>query len=298
MASANKRALITGVLGFTGRYMAAELKAHGYEVFGTGSQVSDEPGYIQVDLTDAARMRAVVAEVRPSVVVHLAALAFVGHGAAEAFYQVNLIGTRNLLEAIAASDTLPDCILLASSANVYGNSHEGLLDENTPPAPANDYAVSKLAMEYMARLWQDQLPIVVARPFNYSGVGQDERFLLAKIVSHFRRQAPLIELGNLDVWRDFSDVRAVVAAYRGLLGIAPVGQTVNVSSGVNYSLREVIGLCEAISGHCMEVTVNPAFVRANEVKTLTGDNTRLRSLIPGWQTPALRDTLTWMLAEA
>ena len=298
MAPASKRALITGLLGFTGQYMAAELTAQGYEVFGTGTQASEAPGYFQVDLTDAARMREVLAEVRPAVIVHLAALAFVGHGTAEAFYQVNLIGTRNLLEAIAASGTAPDCVLLASSANVYGNTHEGLLDEGTPASPANDYAVSKLAMEYMASLWQDRLPIVVVRPFNYSGVGQDERFLLAKIVAHFRRRAAVIELGNLDVWRDFSDVRAVVAAYSGLLATAPAGQTVNVSSGINYSLREVIQLCEAITGHRMQVTVNPAFVRANEVKTLTGDNSRLLSLVPGWQTPALRDTLAWMLAES
>ncbi len=295
MTQASKRALITGLHGFTGRYMAAELKAQGYEVFGTGSQASDEPGYLQADLTDAVGLRAVLADLQPDVVVHLAALAFVGHGVADAFYQVNLIGTRNLLEAIAACGKTPDCVLLASSANVYGNASDGMLSEATPPAPANDYAVSKLGMEYMARLWQDRLPLVITRPFNYSGVGQGENFLLSKIVSHFRRRAPVIELGNLDVWRDFSDVRAVVAAYRGLLEAAPVGQTVNVSSGVAHSLRDVIALCEQITGHQIEVTVNPAFVRANEVKTLTGDNTRLRGLVPGWTTPPLRDTLAWML---
>ncbi|AMA46806.1 GDP-mannose 4,6-dehydratase [Pseudomonas alabamensis] len=295
MTQASKRALITGIQGFTGRYMAAELRAQGFEVLGTGSQPSDEPGYFQADLTDAVRLRALLADLQPDVVVHLAALAFVGHGVADAFYQVNLIGTRNLLEAIAACGKVPDCVLLASSANVYGNASDGMLSEATLPAPANDYAVSKLGMEYMARLWQDHLPLVITRPFNYSGVGQGENFLLSKIVSHFRRRAPVIELGNLDVWRDFSDVRAVVAAYRGLLEAAPVGQTVNVSSGVAHSLRDVIALCEQITGHQIEVTVNPAFVRANEVKTLTGDNTRLRGLVPDWSTPPLRDTLAWML---
>ncbi|MFK3943066.1 GDP-mannose 4,6-dehydratase [Pseudomonas monteilii] len=295
MTQASKRALITGIQGFTGRYMAAELRAQGFEVLGTGSQPSDESGYFQADLTDAVRLRALLADLQPDVVVHLAALAFVGHGVADAFYQVNLIGTRNLLEAIAACGKVPDCVLLASSANVYGNASDGMLSEATLPAPANDYAVSKLGMEYMARLWQDRLPLVITRPFNYSGVGQGENFLLSKIVSHFRRRAPVIELGNLDVWRDFSDVRAVVAAYRGLLEAAPVGQTVNVSSGVAHSLRDVIALCEQITGHQIEVTVNPAFVRANEVKTLTGDNTRLRGLVPDWSTPPLRDTLAWML---
>lgn len=296
MQMASKRALVTGINGFTGRYMAAELQANGYEVIGTGSQPSAAPDYHQVDLADGPGLRALLAELQPDVVVHLAAIAFVGHGAADAFYQVNLIGTRNLLEAIAACGKTPECVLIASSANVYGNVSEGMLDEHTPPAPANDYAVSKLAMEYMAKLWCDRLPIVITRPFNYTGVGQAENFLLPKIVSHFQRKAPAIELGNLDVWRDFSDVRAVVRAYRGLIEARAVGQTVNVSSGITHSLREVIAKCSAITGHTLDVQVNPAFVRANEVKTLCGDNARLRALVPGWETPALDETLGWMLA--
>lgn len=296
MSIAGKRALITGIQGFTGRYMAAELQASGYEVIGLGSQPSDEPGYFQVDLADGTALRDVLATIQPDVVIHLAALAFVGHGAADTFYRVNLIGTRHLLEAIAACGKVPDCVLLASSANVYGNASAGLLSETTAPAPANDYAVSKLAMEYMASLWHNRLRLVITRPFNYTGVGQAESFLLPKIVAHFRQRADKIELGNLDVSRDFSDVRAVVKAYRGLIEARPLGQTVNVSSGKSHSLREVIDMCSAITGHQIEVEVNPAFVRANEVKILCGDNSRLCELVKGWDTPGLDQTLSWMLS--
>ncbi|PHN28498.1 GDP-mannose 4,6-dehydratase [Pseudomonas sp. ICMP 561] len=295
MTIAGKRALITGIHGFTGRYMAAELKAQGCEVIGIGRQPSEEAGYYQVDLADTAALQKLLAEIQPDIVVHLAAVAFVGHGVADAFYQVNLIGTRNLLEAIDACGKTPDCVLIASSANVYGNASEGSLDETTPASPANDYAVSKLAMEHMANLWQARLPLIIARPFNYTGVGQDENFLLPKIVAHFLRKADRIELGNLDVWRDFSDVRAVVSAYRGLLEAKPIGQTINVSSGVTHSLREVIDMCSEITGHEIITEVNPAFVRENEVKTLCGDNSRLRGLVPEWQTPPLKETLRWML---
>jgi nucleoside-diphosphate-sugar epimerase len=298
MSIAGKRALITGIHGFTGRYMAAELAAQGCEVVGLGTQASDEANYHQADLTDLDGLSKLLAHIQPDIVVHLAALAFVGHGAAEGFYQVNLIGTRNLLEAVASCGKVPESILLASSANVYGNASEGLLDESTTPAPANDYAVSKLAMEYMASLWFGRLPIIITRPFNYTGVGQADNFLLPKIVKHFREKAGKIELGNLDVWRDFSDVRSLVAAYRGLLEAKPFGQFVNVSSGTTHSLREVIDMCRSITGHDLEVEVNPAFVRANEVKTLCGDNRRLKSLVPGWHTPELRETLGWMLSEA
>ncbi|MDA3135807.1 NAD-dependent epimerase/dehydratase family protein [Pseudomonas syringae] len=297
MSIAGKRALITGINGFTGRFMANELAAQGCEVLGVGSQPSDSPGYYRW-IWQTAGLRKLLADTQPDIVVHLAALAFVGHGAADAFYQVNLIGTRNLLEAIDACGKVPDCVLLASSANVYGNASSGMLDETTPPAPANDYAVSKLAMEYMASLWHARLPIVIARPFNYTGVGQAENFLLPKIVSHFARKASTIELGNLDVWRDFSDVRAVVSAYRGLLEARPVGQTINVSSGVTHSLREVIDMCRDITGQDIDVQVNPAFVRANEVKTLCGNNARLRALVHDWETPPLRETLSWMLPSA
>jgi nucleoside-diphosphate-sugar epimerase len=291
-----KRALITGIMGFTGGYVAKELQAHGWDVWGIGSH--DEPGddrYRHVDLMDVDGLQKVIAEVQPDAVVHLAAIAFVGHGDAHAFYKVNLIGTRNVLAALAVCEKRPECVLLASSANVYGNSTEGVLSEATPPNPANDYAVSKLAMEYMARLWMEKLPIVITRPFNYTGVGQADSFLLPKIVGHFRRRAEVIELGNLDVWRDFSDVRAVARAYRRLVEVRPVGETINVCSGRTHSLREALAMAEAISGHTVRVEVNPAFVRTNEVKTLSGDPSKLRSLIGDWETPPLDETLRWML---
>ena len=178
-----------------------------------------------------------------------------------------------------------------------------MLDETTPPAPANDYAVSKLAMEYVAKLYAERLPVVIARPFNYSGMGQAESFLLPKIVNHVRRRAPVIELGNLDVARDFSDVRNVVQIYRQLLE-APtaVGQTFNVCSGKAWSLNEVLGMVRKLSGHDFEVRVNPAFVRANEVKTLLGSRAKLDALsgaaaLPVAEIP-LHDTLRWMLEAA
>ncbi|QSX73644.1 GDP-mannose 4,6-dehydratase [Lysobacter arenosi] len=308
MSSVGKRVLLTGASGFTGRYMAVELASRGYQVVGLGGRAPEGLEHqdaanaplsdmLHVDLLDADDLKRVLAEVRPQVVIHLAAVAFVGHGSANDFYNVNLIGTRNLLEAISSAGQVPECVLLASSANVYGNASEGALAETTPAAPANDYAVSKLAMEYAARLWSDRLPIVLARPFNYTGVGQSEQFVIPKIVAHFRRRAPSVELGNLDVWRDFSDVRAVAGAYARLIQ-APdaIGQVVNVCSGTAHSLREVISLCETLTGHSIRVDVNPAFVRASEVRMLRGENDILRRLVGDWSCPPLRETLEWMLS--
>ena len=299
-----RRVLVTGLGGFTGRYVQEALAQRGWEVWGLGAQpapagASDTTAqrYLQADLADSAALAHAVAQVRPQAVIHLAAIAFVGHGDADAFYRVNLLGTRHLLAALAALPQPPTRVLLASSANVYGNQTGGMLDESSAPQPANDYAVSKLAMEHMARLWAACLPLTIVRPFNYTGVGQSEDFLLPKIVAHFRRRAAAIELGNLDVWRDFSDVRAVADAYCRLLD-APgaVGATINLCSGQSHSLRGIIAMAEQITGHTLQVQVNPAFVRANEVKTLLGNPARLHTLIGAdWANPPLQDTLRWML---
>ena len=278
--------LVTGLDSFTGQYLQTELEANGHTVVGLSS-----------DLTNFDAVTAEITQVQPEAVVHLAGIAFVGHGNANAFYDVNLIGTRNLLDALAHHAPDVSSILLASSANVYGNRTEGILSEDAKPEPANDYAVSKLAMEQMAHLWVEQLPLFVVRPFNYTGVGQDEKFLIPKIVSHFREKNQVIELGNLDVWRDFGDVRAVADTYRRLLEHCPVGETLNVCTGQTYSLREVVALCEKITGHRIEIQVNPKFVRTNEVRILTGDNSRLKDVIGDCQSYNLEDTLRWMLQE-
>ena len=227
--------------------------------------------------------------------MHLAAIAFVAHGDARAIYETNVVGTRNLLDAIHTSGCRPKSVLLASSANIYGNADREVIDESTPAAPANDYAVSKLAMEYMARLWEDKLPITIVRPFNYTGVGQSPNFLLPKIVSHFRERKPVLELGNLHVVRDFSDVRSVVAAYGRLLDERFEGQTFNVCSGTGYALKDVLAMMSDLAGYQPEIKVNMAFVRANEVHTLIGSNAKLREAIGAQPTIALRDTLQWML---
>lgn len=290
-----KRALITGMSGFTGHYLRNELRAAGYRVFGTvlPGEAGGEDSF-PVDLCDQAALVDMIDKVRPDVVAHLAGIAFVGHGDAGQIYQVNVVGTRNLLSALAESSHAPSCVLLASSANIYGNASVPVIDESVPASPANDYAVSKLAMEYMARLWMHRLPIVLVRPFNYTGPGQSENFLIPKIVSHFRRGARAIELGNLAIARDFSDVRMVASCYRRLLAAAPAGEAFNVCSGRSHSLASLIEMMEAIAGYRIDVRVNPAFVRANDVLTLEGSNAKLiKAIGPVGQVP-LPDTLRWM----
>jgi nucleoside-diphosphate-sugar epimerase len=189
-------------------------------------------------------------------------------------------------------------VLLASSANVYGNSEADALSEDAKFAPENDYAVSKVAMEYMANIWASRLPISIVRPFNYTGVGQASKFLIPKIVTHFKQRKAGIELGNIDVIRDFSDVRFVGEAYKTLVEKAQPGEAYNICSGQGHSLQHIIATMNDIAGYEIDVSVNPDFVRKNEVKKLVGSNEKLLQLCPTLKRVPIRDTLEWMYSDA
>jgi GDP-6-deoxy-D-talose 4-dehydrogenase len=295
--------LISGADSFTGRYLAATLQQAGHEVHGLVREpiagvIAGVHALHVADLADTASLMAIACDVQPHKVAHLAAISYVAHGDAAAIYATNVVGTRNLLDALVQSKAPLDSVLLASSANIYGNTAGGVLEETTAAAPANDYAISKLAMEYIAKLYEDCLPIVVTRPFNYTGVGQSDSFLIPKIIHHVRKRAQLIELGNLDVARDFSDVRTVVQLYQRLLDTpAAVGQTFNVCSGKAWTLNQMLAMVQEISGHHIEVRVNPAFVRQNEVKILLGSRAKLDAAVGAVPEIALKDTLSWMLGQ-
>lgn len=282
------RLLLTGADGFTGRHLITAAQAVGYEVV-----------WLKADLTDAAAVAAEVAEIAPTHVVHLAAISAVMHADEEGFYRVNLFGTLNLLKALAALPVVPQKVVLASSANVYGNFDGGPIAETVCPKPVNHYAMSKLAMEHMSATYADLLPMVIARPFNYTGVWHDLRFVIPKIVDHFLHRAPVIELGNLDVYREYNDVRWVCQIYLKLLAQGVAGEVYNVCSGQAVSLQDVLMVMSDLTGWQPEIKVNPAFVRANEIHTLCGSDEKLKACVaPVAVGDDLRSLLSWMLQAA
>lgn len=282
--------LVTGAAGFTGQFFQVAAQHVGHEIV-----------TLQANLTNKAAVASEVATLVPDAVVHLAAISFVGHADDTEFYSVNVIGTTNLLAALADLNKPFKKVLLASSANVYGNSESSPITESQAPAPVNHYAMSKLAMELMARTYMDRLPIVITRPFNYVGPGQAPHFLIPKLVSHFARHAHYIELGNTHVEREFNDVRMVCDAYLALLKHGQPSEIYNVCSGRPYTLKHVIDTLSSLTGHVLETRINPTFVRENEVHRLCGDPAKLQSLVKESRTslyqPDLRETLQWMLAE-
>lgn len=285
--SSHGRVLVTGLGGFTGTYLTPLLEQRGYEIVRAA-----EPEF---DLLREDSIAALVQATQPEYIIHLAAISFVAHQDATAVYAVNTVGTTSLLSALERIAPPLRKVVLASTSQIYGNATDDPITESTPPAPISHYACSKLAMEFMARSFFDRLPILITRPFNYVGRGQAPQFLLPKLVDHFRRKASVIELGNLDVERDFLDVRSVADAYVRLLDSPLQSQAVNIASGVGRSLTSILDDLTRITGHRPATAVNASLVRRNEIKRMVGSSERLFKTIGPLRYSDFESTLRWML---
>ena len=283
--------LLTGANGFTGLHFTKTAEAAGHSVHALKS-----------DITDAATLEAEVLQASPDLVAHFAGISFVPSKDEEAFYRVHALGTSNLLDALLKLETPPKKILLASSATIYGNSPSPFSQETQTPVPIDHYAMSKVAMEEMAKTYFDRLPIIIARPFNYTGIGQKDNFLIPKLIHHFSQKLSQIELGNLDVEREFNDVELICQAYMALLNFGQPGEIYNVCSGNARSLKQVVDCLITITGHQIHIDVNPDFVRSNEVRRMCGDPKKIQTLFEQHQVkinaPSLEETLTRMLEGA
>lgn len=280
--------LVTGARGFTGQHFCSLATRSGYDVV-----------ELKSDLLDYAALQYEIRKLQPELVLHLAAVSFVGSLDQLSFYAGNVIGTTNLLEAISKLPNSPGKILLISSANIYGNCDILPIDENVLPNPINHYGASKFAMEQLARTYRDKLPIVIARPFNYTGPGQHVNFVIPKLVNHFINKNPSVSLGNIAVKREFNDVNMVCNSYLRLLDYGTIGEVYNICSGTVYSLQYVINTLTKLTGHLIEVSVDQNFVRTNEVSILKGDPKKLNDLVSdnfdSIQHPSLETTLLSML---
>jgi len=278
-----KRVAVTGLGGFTGVYVKEALRQRGYEVVS-----------VDANLLDADALAKELAVLEANAIIHLAAISFPAHDDYREIYDVNLHGSVNLFRAIKQSKTIKKTIL-ASSSNVYG-AVGGLIDEGVCPKPVNHYGMSKLAMEYASAI--EGVECIIARCFNYSGVGQLEHFLLPKIVSHFKAKKESIELGNIDVYRDFSDVRWVADVYASFVESETLCGVFNICSGRAVSLRYAIETLEKISLHKIEIKINQKFVRAGEIESMVGNHGKLDGLIKANIEPiCFEDTLKWMYKE-
>ena len=289
-----KKVLITGIDSFTGIHLSSYLENSGYDVYGTSLSKTDTKKYI-CDIRKKDDIKKVLNQIKPEYLIHLSGISFAAHGNNEDFYKVNTIGTTNILDAFLELNLNPKKIILASSATVYGNQGLEVLDESLCPIPANHYGASKYSMECLAKGYFEKLPIIITRPFNYTGVGQSEQFLIPKIVKHFKEKKDVIELGNLHVEREFNDISFACEVYKRLLESQSESEVVNIASNRGIKLLDVISMMNDMVNYEINVEVNPAFVRKDEIKSLTGSNTKLFSLIGNIKQKDFAQTLKEML---
>ncbi len=283
------KAFITGVSGFVGKYLAEHLLRNGFEVCGIDRKGAEIKGCkIEVcDILDKERLSAVVESAKPDAIFHLAALSSVSKSfeAAKETKRVNVEGTRNLLDAVAEAKISP-VILVISSLQIYGKPDTLPIKEDAPLRPASPYAESKAEQEKLCMEYSKKLKIIISRSFNHTGPGQSDDFVwpsfakqIAEIEAGKRKE---LSVGNLDVERDFSDVRDIVKAYLLAIQKCKPGEVYNICSGKAYNIGKMLDVMKSYSTEKIEVAVDGARVRKKDVPALYGDNSKF-TRATGWK---------------
>lgn len=289
-----KKALIFGANGFVGKYLARELFSNGYDVYGATrrnppetSNNKFEATYV-CDLLDYDQVKNVISIVVPDVVINLAGRSSVGISwrIPRNTIEVNVCGAINLLEAIRSCGI--DCkVLMIGSSEEYDSSNCAL-HEDMRLSASNPYGISKLMLEQFITLYRNHygMKLYYVRSFNHTGIGQTDSF----VIPSWCRQAACISLsgepgvmkvGNLDIARDFSDVRDVVRAYRMIIESDDYNQVYNVGSGKMFLLKDILSAITSLSDQPIEVVVDPKLIRPAENKIICCDNSLLKKRL-GW----------------
>ncbi len=319
-----RQILVTGANGFVGSWLATELVAKGYAVYGLGREVTPQPplhtdltprpplrkrrggeDYFPCDVTDANRLNEIIRDVAPEVVIHLASLTMAsGKPAAVDYYRVNVIGTLNLLEAVRQHAPSARVILATSSA-MYGipTSPDGVINEDHPLRPVNPYGVSKAAQHLMGYQYvaQHGLNIIRVCPFNLIGPGQPADLaaptFARQIVAIERgEQEPVLVTGDLSASRDFLDVRDAAKAYVSLIGHGQAGESYNLASGQGVMVGDMLNQLISLSG--LNVSVQPRDpLTSSPIPAQIGSNRKLIEAT-GWQPRiSLEQSLADLLTE-
>lgn len=313
------RVLITGAAGFVGRHLAALTTTSGDTTIAMGREPIGAPDgqepwghYVQADLVDATATRAALRDSRPDAVFHLAASASVASSWRDpaGTLENNLVSTVNLLEAVRKE--APEAVVVAAgSGEVYGAVPEDRLpvSEEQAMRPQNPYAASKAAVDLVGALYEDAhgLAVIRTRSFNHAGPGQSNAYAVsafAKQIADAEQDGKadlVLETGNLEPRRDFTDVRDVVRAYR-LLAERGAPGAYNVCSGVSVPMVDILTRLAALTKVDISQRTDPSKLREHEVMDIRGSHDRLTEAT-GWNPEipldrTLSDTLDWWRAHA
>ncbi|MBN2057313.1 MAG: GDP-mannose 4,6-dehydratase [Candidatus Saganbacteria bacterium] len=312
------KALITGINGFAGSFLAEHLLQQGWQVSGmvqpgTGrgniEEVKQQLVLFETDLMDKTALDKVVASARPQTVFHLAGASSVKESfdVPERSFEVNVLGSLNLLNAVHKH--VPEsAVLLVTSSEIYGESlsPDKVTDENSRILPKSPYAVSKAAQDMLGRVYARALGqrIIIARPCSHIGPRQSDMFFVPTVARQIaaivkRKNSPELALGNLDVHRDFTDVRDMVAAYVLLSQKGEVGEAYNICSGKSRRLTEIVDMLIGLSGKRISIKLDPERMRRSDLIGMKIDHSKLERAT-GWSPKislerSLKDILTYWL---
>ena len=288
-----KNVLIFGVSGFVGNYLAQEFIDAGYKVY--GSDIADNSNLLsgisfqKADLMDELDVQKLIEEVQPAIIVNLAAISSVGASwnMPQTTMNVNVIGALNIMEAAKKCLPKPKIMFIGSSEEYQACDKP--IDENTPLNANNPYGISKMTQESFANLYRDRydMEIYCVRPFNHTGIGQKDSFVLpsfCKQVAEITKsgKAGTMKVGNLSAKRDFSHVKDIVRGYRMIIEAGDCRQIYNIGSGNAYSIREVLDYIVSLCPYEVAVETDPDRFRPVDTPIICCDNQLIKDKL-GWQ---------------
>ncbi len=292
------RALITGSRGFVGGHLAHHLASR-------GDEVAELPEGL--DLRERSEVLDLFGAIEFDVCYHLAAISHVGLSWENPYlvYENNVLGTANVVEGLSRCNRSARLVFISSS-EVYGRVQAGDLPvtEDARLMPATPYAASKAAGEQIAlqAYFGSGVPVVVARSFNHTGIGQPADFVVPGIVSRLvaakRSGKRALRVGNVESRRDFSDVRDVVRAYRLIGEEGGPGEAYNVASGTSLAISEIIEMAASIVGVEVDLEVDPGLLRPSDVPEIVGSIEKIAADTGYQPSFAFRDTLAGMVRHS
>ena len=288
-----KKVLIFGCGGFVGKYLTDEFTTNGYEVTGSDIRVPEwaDDQFISCDLLSAEDVKAVISKVMPDIIVNLAAISSVGQSwkMPQLTISVNVNGSLNILQAVGfcyGKDNMPKVMFIGSSEEYAPASVP--VSETSPLDSNSPYGISKMTQESFANLYGREfgIDVYLVRAFNHTGVGQADNFVLpswCKQAAEIDKSGKpgVMNVGNLKVRRDFSDVRDIVRAYRLIVEKGQPGKAYNVGSGIAHSLEDMLKTITSLSSQEITINVDPARIRPTDTPVICCDNSLIRSEL-GW----------------
>lgn len=301
------KALVTGIDGFVGNHLSNHLLKEGYEVYGTTVLKNFNKENVKIyhmDVLDKNEIKSVINEIKPDQIYHLAGQSAVGMSWKEPVLTVNINinGTLNLLDTIRDLG-LDTAILIIGSSDQYGiiKPEECPVIEEHIQNPQSPYGISKKTQEELARLYSKayNMNIIMVRPFNHIGTGQTLNFVVpdfaSKIAKIEKGAEPILKVGNLETYRDFTDVKDIVRGYVMLLNKGKIGEVYNIGSGKKVKVYDILKKLTDMSKVSIKIEIDKEKFRPVDVPLIICDNSKI-SKDTGWKPQIhLEDTLVEIL---